>query len=177
MTLVRIALILPSLLAAGMTTISGGPTAATAKPVADLTLTTAYGKPWSLHSQKAAKATVIAFLATECPMANGYLPILSDVAAKYTDKGVRLVAIYPDPDTTAAQLAAHAKEYKVAFPMVRDPKHLSVSALSPKVTPEVVVLDETFVVRYRGRIDDGFVGRLKPKAAITRQMPGKSTGS
>ena len=168
MTLVRIALILPALLAAGMTTISGGPTAATAKPVADFTLTTTDGKPWSLHGQKAAKATVVAFLATECPMANGYLPILSDVATKYSDKGVRLVGVYPDPDTTTAQLAAHAKEYKVAFPVVRDPKHVSVSALSPKVTPEVVVLDETFAVRYRGRIDDGFVGRLKQKATTTR---------
>jgi hypothetical protein len=87
MTLVRIALILPALLAAGMVTAPAGPTAPAVKPVADLTLTTADGKPWSLRGQKAAKATVVAFLATECPMANGYLPILSDVATKYSDKG------------------------------------------------------------------------------------------
>lgn len=137
------------------------------KPVPAITLTDAAGKP-SVLAGGDAKAVVVAFLATDCPMSNGYLPALNDLAAKYAEREVKVVGVVPDPDTTAEQLAAHAKEYKLGFPLLRDPKHAAVSALGPKVTPEVVVLDDKRVVRYRGRIDDGYAGRLKPKAVVTR---------
>lgn len=137
------------------------------RPVPNVSLTDSAGKPWRLHDQKA-KAVVVAFLSTECPMANSYVPKLADVATRYADKGVAVIGVYPDPDTSAAQVAAHVKEYKIAFPVFRDPTHKMVKALGPKVTPEVAVLDGSFVPRYRGRIDDGYIARLKPKAAVTR---------
>lgn len=136
-------------------------------PVTPFTLTDAAGKPWKLADQTA-KAVVVAFLSVDCPMSNGYLPALNAVATKYADKGVAVVGVFSDPDTSAKQVAAHAAEYKLTFPALRDPKHTAVTALGPKVTPEVVVLDDKRAVRYRGRIDDGYVGRLKPKAVVTR---------
>src|SRR6185437_9806594 len=121
------------------------------KPIADFTLADSAGKAWKLHEQKT-KATVIVFLATECPMSNGYLPALAELAKKHADKGVAVVGIYPHPETTAAQLAAHAKEYQLTFPLLRDPDHAAVTALGAKATPEAFVLDDKFAVRYRGRI-------------------------
>src|SRR5262249_43496393 len=111
---------------------------------------------------------VVAFLSTECPMSNGYLPALAEVVTKYAEKGVSLIGVYPDPAVTATQADAHAKEYKIAFPVFRDGKQVSVAALGATITPEVVVLDDTFTVRYRGRIDDGYSARLKPKSVVTR---------
>jgi peroxiredoxin len=145
------------------------PSAAGEDPAAvkDFTLTDAAGKPWALGGQTA-KVNVVAFLATECPMSNGYLPALASISKALADKGVAVVGIVPDPEITAAQLVAHAKEYQVPFPLLRDPEHAAVAALGAKVTPEVVVLDDKHVVRYRGRIDDGYAGRLKPRAAVTR---------
>jgi thiol-disulfide isomerase/thioredoxin len=160
-------IIFPALVAALALVPSGAARPAEAKPVAAFSLTDADGKKWAVADQKA-KFTVVAFLALECPMSNGYLPVLGEVAAKYADKGVSVVGVFPDPDTTAAQAAAHAKEYKVPFPVFADCEQVSVPALGPKVTPEVVILDEKQVVRYRGRIDDGFAARLKPRAAVTR---------
>lgn len=147
--------------------IPAGSAAPDPRPTADFTLTDSAGKPWQLHGRKA-KAVVVAFLSADCPMSNNYLPALADVAAKYADKGVAVVGVFPDPDTTAAQLTAHAKEYRVAFPLLRDEAHAAVAALGPRVTPEVFVLDGTFTLRYRGRIDDGYAGRLKPKPTTTR---------
>ncbi len=138
------------------------------KPIADFTLADSSGKAWKLHEQKA-KATVIVFLATECPMSNGYLPALAELAKKHADKGVAVVGVYPDPETTAAQLAAHAKQYKLSFPLLRDPNHAAVAALGAKATPEAFVLDDKFAVRYRGRIDDGYSGRLKARPIVQRQ--------
>src|SRR5205814_2143064 len=142
--------------------------AADPKPAADFTLTDTAGGEWSLHKQTA-KAVVVAFLSCDCPMSNGYLPALADVAKQYADKGVVVVGVHADPDETAEQVRGHAKEYKVPFPVLRDPGHAAVKSLGAKVTPEVVVLDGGFAARYRGRIDDGYAGRLKPKATVTRR--------
>jgi peroxiredoxin len=140
---------------------------AESKPVANFTLTDTAGKPWPMHDQNA-KAIVVVFLACDCPMSNGYLPALADLAAKSADKGVLVVGIHADPDETAEQVRKHAAEFKLGFPMLRDPDHAAVTALGVKTTPEVVLLDEKRFVRYRGRIDDGYVGRAKPRATVTR---------
>jgi peroxiredoxin len=168
-------LALPVLLAAVMAvsavspgTPQGNPDSKPAsKAVTNFTLTDGGGKKWVLHEQKA-KAVVVVFLAAECPMSNGYLPALSDCAKKYADSGVTVIGVFPDPDTTAAELATHAKEYKIPFPVFRDSEQVAVRALGAKITPEVVVLDDKFTVRYRGRIDDGYTARLKQKPMVKR---------
>jgi peroxiredoxin len=137
------------------------------KPVADFSLTDPAGKPWSLRDRKA-KVVVVAFLSAECPMSNAYLPVLADIHRRYGDKGVTLVGVFPDPEATGDAVAAHAKEYKVPFPVFADQKQASVASLGAMITPEVVVLDAKRVVRYRGRIDDRYNARLKSKPAATR---------
>lgn len=142
--------------------------AAEPKPATNFTLVDPANKSWTLHDQKS-KATVVVFLSTDCPMSNSYLPELGAIAAKYAAKGVALVGAYPDPEVTANAAAAHVREFKIPFPVLLDPKQQAVKSLGAKVTPEVVVLDSAFVVRYRGRIDDGYAGRLKPKPTTTRR--------
>ncbi len=165
MTLQRITV--PAFLIAALTLPYGSAMRTEPQTVKNFTLKDSTGKAWTLHEQKS-KVLVVAFLTTECPMCNEYLPSLSEAAKKYAEKGVSVVGIVPDADTTAGQLAAHAKEYKIPFPLLRDPDQVAVSSLSPKLTPEVIVLDEKFMVRYRGRIDDKYSARLKPKTIVTR---------
>ncbi len=158
----------PALIAALFAIPFGFTAAPEPKPAANFTITDSAGKKWALHDQKA-KATVVAFLSAECPMSNGYLPILADISTKYAKQGITVIGVFPDPEATAAQVTAHAKEYKIPFPVFTDAEQTSVAVLGPKVTPEVVVLDDKFVVRYRGRIDDGYAARLKQKPIVTRQ--------
>lgn len=139
-----------------------------AASVADFKLVDADGKPWSLHAKKH-KATVVVFLAAECPMSSGYLPALAEHSKKYGEKGVQVVGVFPDADATPKQLAAHAKEYKLPFTLLWDESHAAVKAFGAKTTPEAFVLDDSFTVRYRGRIDDGFSARLKAKPGTARQ--------
>jgi peroxiredoxin len=158
---------MPAILAVALLAVPG-PAVADPTPVADFSLSDSNGKAWKLRDQKA-KAIVVVFLSTDCPMSNGYLPALADLSKKYAKKGASVIGVFPDADTTAEQLAAHAKEYKIPFPVLRDEIHASVKALGAKATPEVFVLDDKFVVRYRGRIDDGYSARLKARPVVTRQ--------
>lgn len=137
------------------------------RTVKNFKLEDASGKAWALHEQKS-KAIVVVFLSTECPMSRGYLPVLSKLANDYRDKGVSVIGIFPDPDTSAKQLELHRKEFSIAFPVLSDPQQQAVQSLGAKVTPEVVLLDSQFRAQYRGRIDDRYASRLKAKTAIAR---------
>jgi len=153
-------------------------------PASDFVLKDLSGKKWSLHTQKN-RATIIVFLSCECPMSNGYLKPLGDLAAKYRDRGVAVVGINANKEESLKEVAEHAREYKVAFPIFKDHEQLAVKALGPKVNPEAILLDEQFVVRYQGRIDDSYSARLKPKprtrndleAAIEELLAGKPIGT
>ena len=59
--------------------------------VPDFSLKDTHRRPRSLAGYKGAKAFVVVFLDTECPLANLYLPTLAKLHEKH--KGVRFVAI------------------------------------------------------------------------------------
>src|SRR5262249_1298336 len=53
----------------------------------------ATGKLWSLPGASDAKAVVVVFLGTSCPINNAFLPRLAELHREYSDKGVRFVGI------------------------------------------------------------------------------------
>jgi peroxiredoxin len=137
----------------------------TGKPVAVFTLTDLDGKPWSLAGHKDSKAIVVAFLGTECPLNNAYVPRLGDLYKEFTDRGVAFVAINSNCHDTPVTIAAHAKEYGIPFPVLKDGTGAVAEAFGARRTPEAFVLDRERRVVYRGRIDDQFgIGfrRTKP---------------
>ncbi|MBY0229839.1 MAG: redoxin domain-containing protein [Gemmataceae bacterium] len=112
------------------------------------------------------RLTVAVFLSVECPMSNGYLPALNDLAGRY--KEVAFVGV-AGRDDSAEALRAHAREYRIAIPLVRDEAGVLSRATGARIYPEAVVLDRSGRVRYRGRIDDAYTARMKAKAKTTRR--------
>ena len=56
-------------------------------------------------------------------------------------------------------MQAHARDFGLKFPVVRDRRGVFARKLGAKVTPETFVIDADGKVRYHGRIDDQFVAR------------------
>ncbi len=132
-----------------------------------MTFHDAAGKPATLHDLGGKKGLVVVFLSFDCPNSVGYSSILADLAAGYKDKGVTFLGLCASDDDDAATLAKKANEYKLGFPVYRDEKGAAAEALKAEVTPQAFVLDHNYVLRYRGRIDDGYSARLKKSRNIT----------
>src|SRR5262245_19460759 len=132
------------------------------KPVADVRLTGVDGKMTTLHALKGKSAVVAVFVSFECPVSTSYVPLLNELAKTYQSKNVAFVALAPTQDEPAS-LAKQAKEFEQAFPLYRDDELKAARALSAKRVPEAFVLDRDLVLRYRGRIDDGYAARLQKK--------------
>jgi oligopeptidase B len=118
-----------------------------------------------LHDFKGYKAIVLAFVGTECPLSNLYLPGLLEQEKTYRKKGVQFLAVYPNEPEDLDQIAAHASDRDMPFPVVKDAGQKLADHLGVTRVPAVVVLDGDFVLRYRGRVNDQYGSasrRVKP---------------
>ena len=123
------------------------------------------GQDVSLFYFRGKKAAVLVWMGTDCPVGNAYMPRLSELAKKYGPDGVVFLGINSNAHETAEQVAAHAKEFSAAFPVLKDVGGKVAEQYQAKRTCEVVLLDEKAVVRYRGMIDDQIgIGSRRPKA-------------
>ncbi len=110
--------------------------------------------------------TVYVFLNTECPISQQYARRLSVLSRQYASS-VRFVALFPSKTDTPRLIQAFGKDYGLTFPGRSDVGGKLARQLRARVTPEVVVLDTTGRIRYRGAIDDWYVALGKHRSDVT----------
>lgn len=98
------------------------------------------------------KATVLFFIATDCPIANRYAPEIARINQLYSAKGVKTYRIYVSKNYKT--IIQHGKEYGLSMTAVIDTNRKLVTSTGAKITPEAIVLNPNGVLVYRGRIDD-----------------------
>ncbi len=123
------------------------------KPVPSFMLPNYDGKTVSSTDPKS-KLTVLLFISTVCPVSNAYDERMEQMAQKYDDKGVRFLGINSNRGETPTQIAAHAKEHKFTFPVLKDNRNVIADHFQARHTPEVWVVDAHGIARYHGAIDD-----------------------
>src|SRR5258708_29876821 len=133
-----------------------GPTDALPPPpvgsrIADFTLPLAAGgADWSLVPKtRDAKAVVVLFLATECPVNNTYAPTLAGLHEKYKAQGVVFVGVNSNQQDEAAAVAKHAREFSIPFPVLKDEGAAVADRFHAERTPAAFILDGSLTVRYR----------------------------
>jgi hypothetical protein len=110
----------------------------------------------SLDDFPKAKAFVLVFVDTGCPLAQRYLPTLQKLDADYRGRGAAVLAVNAGADDSIPAVAAMAVRHDCTFPFVKDFDAACARALGVTRTPEAVVLDADLRLRYRGRIDDQY---------------------
>jgi peroxiredoxin len=132
----------------------------------NLTFKDEKGKTHRLYELENKKAIAIVFLSFECPVSKSYSAPLSETAKEFEKFGVTFWGLTTNEDESAADVARHAKQFDLPFPVFKDDRLRAAQALAADITPEVFVLDGNFTLRYRGRIDDMYSERLKKHAKI-----------
>jgi peroxiredoxin len=130
-----------------------------------LSFTDIHYLPRSLDDFPRAKAFVLSFTSTGCPVVQRYLPVLRQLDTDFADRGAQFVAVDADADDSVTAVAAQAVEYDLAFPVVKDFDGSCARALGVRRTAMVAVLDGRRRLRYRGRVDDQYrLGGTRPAA-------------
>jgi peroxiredoxin len=126
--------------------------------VADFTLPDPDGKEHTLASLKGRSGTVLIFIATRCPVSNGYNERMAKLAADYRARGVNVVGINSNSTEPAAEVKQHAAEKGLSFTILKDAGNVIADRFDAQVTPEAYVLDASGKLVYHGRIDNSRAG-------------------
>lgn len=126
------------------------------KSIADFTLQDSTGTKRSLSEWGDKRAVVIFVFGTECPLARLYGPRCQEMAAEYASSGVQFIGINANRQDSLEEIAEYGRQHKIEFPLLQDVGNHLADELGAERTPEVFLLDNQQVIRYRGLIDDQY---------------------
>jgi len=119
------------------------------------------------HGRNEAVVAVV-FLSTECPISNGYVPVLNQLVRRFSRQKVEFYGVIAESTVTRAAAVAHRKKYEPRFPMLFDASAALRQALRPTHFPQAFVLDRDGRTVYSGLIDDQYA-EIGKKRIVVRQ--------
>src|SRR5437773_7026556 len=112
------------------------------------------GAMHSLSSLKGKNGAVLIFIATRCPISNGYNERMEKLAQDYKAKGINVIGINANGTEPAAEVKSHAAEKHLTFTILKDDGNKIADRLGATRTPEAYVIDASGKLVYHGRIDN-----------------------
>jgi hypothetical protein len=111
---------------------------------------------------------VILFVASDCPVSNGYAPEIQRICAGARTKDGSCTLVYEDSSIDEAAVRAHLGEYRYReIPAVIDHDHAIAQRARAIITPQAVVVTPVGVIKYRGRIDDRYIALGRQRRVVT----------
>ena len=115
-----------------------------------------------------ARATVLVFVASDCPISNRYAPEIRRIHDEFAARGVATWLVYPNAADTPEKVRRHLADFGHPAPALRDPRHVLVRRAGATRTPEAALFAADGSLVYLGRIDDSFVafGKMRPEPTV-----------
>ena len=136
-----------------------------AKPTVGFRLQDHRGAWHTLDEARDRKVVVLAFLGTECPLAEAYAPRLAELARDFGKRGVAFFGVDANQQDGPVAIGRFAEKHGLPFPMLKDVGNGLADRIGAERTPEVFVLDVSRAVVYRGRVDDQYaIGIHRPSS-------------
>jgi len=127
------------------------------------------GHPVTDLAPPGARAVVLFFAASDCPISNRYIPEVQRIAKQFELLGVRVWFVYPNPGDDAKAVRAHDVEFAITASTALDTRQTLTRMAQVTITPEAAVFvpqGTSLHEVYRGRIDDRYLalGLERPQA-------------
>lgn len=127
------------------------------------------------------EVTVVIFIATQCPISNGYNERMIELYKDYSPKGVHFIFVNPNRTESADDVAKHAKAQSFEFAVYKDAGNVVADKFGAHVTPETFVIDKAGNLRYHGYIDDSLhaerIGNKGLRKALDAVLTGAIVGT
>ena len=120
----------------------------------DFKLPDADGAQHTLNSLKGKNGAVLIFIATRCPVSNGYNERMEKLAQDYQSKGINVIGINSNSTEPASEVKSHAAEKHLTFAILKDDGNKIADRFGANHTPEAYVIDASGKLVYHGRIDN-----------------------
>jgi hypothetical protein len=118
-----------------------------------------------------ARAVVLFFAASDCPISNRYIPEIERLDREFSSEGVHFWWVYPNPEDTADVIRRHEQQFDIHSAALLDTEQRLTAMAHATITPEVAVLlpaGSSWREVYRGRIDNRYLSLGRERSAATR---------
>ncbi|MDE0426963.1 MAG: redoxin domain-containing protein [Candidatus Poribacteria bacterium] len=123
--------------------------------VKNFTLKDATGTPHTLYKLSEEKsATVVLFLATQCPIVTDYAERIVTLAKTYGEKNVQFIGINSNRQEKVKEILEYSEKHKFEFTVLKDPENDIADYFGARRTPEIFLIDAKRALRYMGAIDN-----------------------
>jgi thiol-disulfide isomerase/thioredoxin len=112
--------------------------------------------------------TVVVFLSPECPLCQGYSPVLNALQEKYAGV-ITLVGVFPGKAYGDSTYEAFRNKYHIAFRLMKDKDMALVKRLGATTTPEAFLLKGSQTL-YQGAIDDKVVSLGQNRLQVSKRF-------
>jgi len=130
-------------------------------PAPPFTLKDPDGKPLAFDPKPGKGATLLVFWSMFCEPCRDELPLLDEMGARYSEKGLRVLSVNVDGEKLAGAVARYREHNHLNFPMAMDEKagktFAVASAYGVTGTPSLFLIGADGAVRWRG------AGRVDPE--------------
>lgn len=154
-------------LSAAADDIKSVPPSTTDAPLRALQLVDVSGRKHLPFADTSVDAVVLVFVSVDCPVANAFQPALDEIHSAYAKRGVSFFQVHSSVREERDRVKQHMTDYRINMPVVMDTSQLVARSAKARVTPEAIVIDRTGVVRYRGLINNLYVGFGKKRRQAT----------
>jgi len=125
--------------------------------IANFSLRDHEGKTRELYEQTQARAVVLVFTSTGCPIVQKSLPKLKALHQQFGSKGVVFWLVDSNAQDDLASIKEEARDFGIDLPILLDSSQSVARGLDATRTAEAVCIQpKTWTVFYRGAIDDQF---------------------
>lgn len=127
----------------------------------DFTLPTANGGRFSLAEWRG-QPVVIAFWSATCAWSRRADVMLVYRQLKWSQRGVRVVAVASHPDESVKSIQVEAETRGLKFPIALDSGQMVARQFYVDVTPSFFLIDAVGMIRYAGAADDATPNQPRP---------------
>jgi len=115
------------------------------------------GKTHELYNQTDARAIVLIFTSTGCPIVQKSVPKIKALRDEFAAKGVVFWLVNSNAQDDSASIVEEAKDFGIDLPILLDQSQSVARALNASRTAETICIQaKSWTVVYRGAIDDQF---------------------
>ncbi len=128
------------------------------------------GRQVALSGLGEREATVVLFIATQCPYSNAFNRVMADLASEYGARKVAFLGINSNSTEPADEVRAHAEKHGFPFPVLKDEGNQVADRFGATVTPEAFVFDRQGKLVYHGAVGNSRNPTTKESEAVGDEL-------
>lgn len=119
-------------------------------------------------SQDRDSITVYYFLGEDCKICQYYTPTMNELYEKYNSEDVSFIGLFPNHFSSPDSIDIFKQKYAIPFTLKKEFFLTKTKEFDVKLTPEVVVYNETEEeIMYQGRIDNSYYKLGRRRQVVT----------